>query len=1059
MIKLKTNVNIYFTRTNILMKTKTAGNHQLHNSSRHKGNQIPNPKATMNNDDNNNRNRGYRKFSRSQNRFNNTRFNDGMRMNTFQNDNDLLTDASLSLDDKILRLLNLNRLNNNVKENKIIVNYIINTFGSLLKKQNFSKERTLSNFNNNELQLDNNSLPVWKLQQLGNILFKDYESKNDLQYEKLKLVLEANKSLMAKLGEGNTEKLEKIGKYIISNYSKNINNFETWIDSLGLKDSNIDIANVLNEQRIDKKRGLNENEENQEEEEEIVVVRNNSDINVKPSFLSCSHLRKLGNNALVENNKHSEEEKYIPKLPNFSNDTTGVFTKNSYRKSNLLINDTNVANQYKSLDEDLLNGLQRRITPKKRTSNKRGAINTDIAEIQKALPIFKFKQQLIDIISANQISIIIGETGSGKTTQLCQYIHETFPENKMIITQPRRVAAISVSKRVSEEQNDTNNLVGYKVRFEESLTKNTKILFMTDGILIREFLNDPLLTRYDFVIIDEAHERSLNCDIILGILKKICKIRIDLKVVIMSATLDSELFSDFFNKCPVLRIPGKTFPVEIDYLETPTYDYLNLTIDKAVDIHLNEHLDGDILIFLTGAEEIEKCVEMISLKIGELKAFLDDDDPKREILVLPIYSSLSQAMQDKIFIETDVRKVIVSTNIAETSLTIPNIKYVIDCGYTKINIYNPFLKIDQLKVVPISKQQADQRLGRAGRVKPGKCFRLFTQKTYENELLTSSVPEIQRVNLCNVVLQLKMILNKFKNLNVAIDQSVIKFPFIEPPSLIQFMNALKQLFYLNAIENDGEEGRLSSLGEQMVQFPLDPYLSKTLLESVKLNCSKQVVIIIAFLSLGNSLFEIIKTDKERADFKKIFNKFFKDHEYDSDLLNYLKIYEQMEKNKTQSFNKWCESSYINSKNMIKMIDIMNQLIQIMNSLQLSIKSNDLQKENAIKAFIKAFKTNIVVKKENNLYENLYGYTANRNKKRQDNDKEDEMFIHPSSSLFRKTLKNGSYIMYTSLIMTTKNYMNCLTLLKPEWLLEEKEFKRDHEAFKKIKLERVNVSRD
>ena len=1020
-----------------------------------------------------NSNRDSRQYQRNNyNRsFNNSRFNNRNDNYNFQNNTDFLNDPSISLEDKILKLLNINKNNNNnLKENKIIIDYILDTFTKVLRKNNFDKNKTLSNFNNNELQLNNNSLPFWKLQKLGILLFKDYENNNDIRLEKLKLVLAENKALSKKLGDGNMDKLEKIGKYIVLNYSKNIDTFENWIDSLGLKDSSKEIYEIFNEQTVGKKRALNnvngDNLEKEEEEEDddndITIVRNTDQRTARPSFLNYSHLRNLRRSEIEGDNdkKDSEDEKYVPKLPVFSNDSTGIFTKNSFRKSNLLTNDSDRANEYKNLDDDLLKGLQQRIKYQKKKTIDSGSKNQTISDIQKSLPIYKFKQKIIDLISANQISIVIGETGSGKTTQLCQYIQEIFPDNKMIITQPRRVAAISVSKRVSEEKNDSKNLVGYKVRFEESLTRNTKILFMTDGILIREFLNDPLLTKYDFVIIDEAHERSLNCDIILGILKKICKIRVDLKVIIMSATLDSDMFSNFFNNCPILRIPGKTFPVQTTYLESPTYDYLNLTIDKAVDIHLNELLDGDILIFLTGAEEIEKCVEMINQKIFELKDFLDDDDPKKELLVLPIYSSLSQSLQDKIFIETDVRKIIVSTNIAETSLTIPNIKYVIDCGYTKINVYNPFLKIDQLKVVPISKQQADQRLGRAGRVKPGKCFRLYTENTYEHELLASSVPEIQRVNLCNVVLQLKMILNQFKSLDVGIEQSVIKFPFIEPPSLIQFRNALEQLFYLEAIEDDGAEGRLSGLGEQMVQFPLDPYLSKTLLESVKLNCSKQVLIIISFLNLGNSFFEMIKTDKERANFNKIFNKFFKDNDYDSDLLNYLKIYDQMERNKNESFNRWCENSYINKKNMLKMIDILNQLIQIMKSLDLKIVSNDLKKDNVIKAFIKAFKINIVMKKENNLYENLYYSNTSRNRRKDDrNNQPEEMFIHPTSSLFRESLKNGCYLMYTSLIMTKKNYMNCLTLLKPEWLLEEKEFKRDHEAYKKMKLERVNVPRD
>ncbi|CAI8509994.1 unnamed protein product [Hanseniaspora opuntiae] len=982
---------------------------------------------------------------------------------------DYLNDNTLNIEEKILRFLNLKHVLKTTKESGIVLNYIKGKFMDSLQATNYDKESTIKMFSNGGLDLQNNSLPSWKLQKLANTLYQNYESNNDIQLEKMKTVLSKNQNIKKRLDSTDGSKLDKICRYLIANSEKNSNNINQWLDSFGLSDSVNEIKDILfpKESSTKTKRNQDENDE------EIVILKDTSQKKQIPNFLKYNHLKQLKGDDI--DNKDDGKIDYQPNLPTFSKDTHGLFTRNSSRKSGLLEDkqpkkqNTEDAVDYENLDTDLLKNMEYLKNTKIQNKSKMEK-KSEISDIRQKLPIYQYKQQIIDLISSNQISIIIGETGSGKTTQLCQYIHEVYKNYKIIITQPRRVAAISVSKRVNEEIGIKDKIVsGYKVRFEEQRGSETRILFMTDGILIREFLNDPLLKKYNLVIIDEAHERSLNCDIILGILKKITKIRPDLKVCVMSATLNAEMFSDFFGKCPILRIPGKTFPVELTYLSSPTYDYLTLSIDKAVDIHFNEDLDGDILIFLTGAEEIEKCVEMINEKIKNLGEFLDEDDLKKYISVLPIYSSLSQAVQDKIFIESTFRKIIVSTNIAETSLTIPNIKYVVDCGYTKINVYNPFLKIDQLKVVPVSKQQADQRMGRAGRVKPGKCYRLFTKNTYEHELLDSSVPEIQRVNLCTVVLQLKMILTIFKKMNVNVEQSVIKFPFIEPPSLIQFRNALEQLFYLNAIEDDGEEGSLTNEGRKMVQFPLDPYLSKTLLEASTLNCLKEVLIIISFLNLGNSIFEILKTDKERFEFNKMFVKNFKENEYESDLLNYLKVYKEMERNKEctdlrkkKPFGKWCEEYFINTKNMLKVIDILNQLIQISESIDLEMNSSELKKENVIKAFIKAFKVNIVVKRENNIFENLMNTdkkSKRANNRNMESSIEDELFIHPTSSLFKKSIKNGAYLMYISLIMTKKNYMNVLTVLKPDWILEEKEFKQDTQAYKKIKLERVNIPRE
>lgn len=465
-----------------------------------------------------------------------------------------------------------------------------------------------------------------------------------------------------------------------------------------------------------------------------------------------------------------------------------------------------------------------------------------IAEERKKLPIFDALPQFDKIFRKNQVVILQGETGSGKTTQIPQYILEKgYAGGKLIAcTQPRRVAAISIAKRVAEEMDiELGQQVGYSIRFEEIAGPNTLLKYLTDGMLLREAMTDPKLEKYGVIILDEAHERTLSTDILFGLLKEVMTKRSDLKVVVMSATLDAEKFQDYFKDAPLLSVPGRVYPVEIFYTEHPEEDYVFAIVRTVLQIHAYED-PGDILIFLTGEEEIENACDSIRKEVARYK------DNIGNLLVIPLYSTLPPAIQQKIFDPAPPtnkngipgRKCIISTNIAETSLTIDGIVYVIDSGMSKQKVYNPRMRIESLLVSPISKASAKQRCGRAGRTRPGKCYRIYTEKSYRKELQDTTPPEILRSNLANVVLQLKV-------LGV---ENLVEFDFIDPPAPETLMRALETLHYLKALDDEGD---LTEVGKLMSEFPLDPELSKLIIISPKYGCSEQMLTLVAMLTSPN----------------------------------------------------------------------------------------------------------------------------------------------------------------------------------------------------------------
>lgn len=435
--------------------------------------------------------------------------------------------------------------------------------------------------------------------------------------------------------------------------------------------------------------------------------------------------------------------------------------------------------------------------------------NLSIKEQRETLPVYKFRNQLLEAVAAHQILIVVGDTGSGKTTQMTQYLAEAGYARDGVIgcTQPRRVAAMSVAKRVAEEVGcKLGNEVGYTIRFEDCTTPETKIKYMTDGILQREILLDNMLHKYSCIMLDEAHERTIATDVLFGLLKKTLKRRPDMKLIVTSATLDADKFSEYFYKCPIFSIPGRTFPVEVMYSREPESDYLDAALVTVMQIHLTEPA-GDILLFLTGKEEIDSSCEILSERMKALGPNVP------ELMILPIYGALPSEVASRIFEPAPVgsRKVVIATNIAETSLTIDGIYYVVDPGFVKQSSYDGKLGMDRLQITPISQAQARQRSGRAGRTGPGKCFRLYTEAAFQNEMLPTTIPEIQRQNLSNTILMLKAM-----GIN-----DLLHFDFMDPPPTNTMLTALEELYQLGSLD---DEGLLTRLGRQMADFPMDSTL-------------------------------------------------------------------------------------------------------------------------------------------------------------------------------------------------------------------------------------------
>lgn len=617
-------------------------------------------------------------------------------------------------------------------------------------------------------------------------------------------------------------------------------------------------------------------------------------------------------------------------------------------------------------------------------------------EVRRSLPIFPYREDLLAAIHEHQILVIEGETGSGKTTQIPQYLLEdgyTKGGMKIGCTQPRRVAAMSVAARVAQEMSvKLGNEVGYSIRFEDCTSERTVLKYMTDGMLLREFLTEPDLASYSVIIIDEAHERTLHTDILFGLIKDIARFRPDLKVLVASATLDTERFSCFFDDAPVFRIPGRRFPVDIFYTKAPEADYLEACVVSVLQIHVTQ-APGDVLVFLTGQEEIEACCELLQERCRRLGSKI------AELLVLPIYANLPSDMQAKIFNPTPpgARKVVVATNIAETSLTIDGIIYVIDPGFCKQKSYNARTGMESLIVTPCSRASANQRAGRAGRVAAGKCFRLYTAWAFKHEMEETTVPEIQRTNLGNVVLLLKSL-----GIN-----DLIHFDFMDPPPHETLVLALEQLYALGALNHLGE---LTKLGRRMAELPVDPMLSKMILASEQYKCSEEVLSIAAMLSVNNSIFyrpkdKVVHADNARMNFVVP----------GGDHLVLLNVYTQWVESGYST--QWCYENFIQFRSMRRARDVRDQLEGLMDRIEVEVVSSQGDSVPIRKAVTAGY----------------FYHTARLSKGGYKTVKHQQtVYVHPNSSLFEEQPR---WLIYHELVFTTKEFMRQVIEIESGWLLE------------------------
>lgn len=633
-----------------------------------------------------------------------------------------------------------------------------------------------------------------------------------------------------------------------------------------------------------------------------------------------------------------------------------------------------------------------------------------IEQQRQKLPVFKLRNHILYLVENYQTVVIVGETGCGKSTQIPQYLAEAgwTAEGRVVgVTQPRRVAAVTVAGRVADERGAVlGHEVGYCIRFDDCTDPlATRIKFLTDGMLVREMMVDPLLTKYSVIMLDEAHERTLYTDIAIGLLKKIQKKRGDLRLIVASATLDAEKFRDFFNQnetsdpardtSVTLTVEGRTFPVDIFYLQSPVPDYIKATVDTVVKIHQTEG-DGDILAFLTGQEEVETVVSML---IEQARA-LARTGMKKHLRVLPMYAGLPSFEQMKVFerVSHSVRKVIVATNVAETSITISGIVYVIDCGFMKLRAYNPRTAIECLVVVPVSQASANQRAGRGGRNRSGKCYRLYTEEAFD-QLPQSTVPEMQRSNLAPVILQLKAL---------GID-NVLRFHFMSPPPAQSMVQALELLYALGGLDKDC---RLTEpLGMRIAEFPLNPMFAKMLLESGNFGCSQEVLSIAAMMQIQN-VFVFPSNQKSQAT--RVHRKFAVE---EGDHLTMLNVYEAFIKHNKSS--QWCQEHFLNYKGLVRAATVRDQLKKLLVKFQVPKVSSEGDPDPVLRCIVSGFFANAARFHSSGAYRTI----------RDDH----ELHIHPASVLYAE--KPPRWVIYNEVIQTSKYYMRDVTAIESAWLLE------------------------
>ncbi|WEJ23073.1 ATP-dependent RNA helicase HrpA [Pseudomonas sp. SD17-1] len=623
-----------------------------------------------------------------------------------------------------------------------------------------------------------------------------------------------------------------------------------------------------------------------------------------------------------------------------------------------------------------------------------------------SLPIAAKRDEIKKVLAAHQVLIIAGETGSGKTTQLPKICLELGrgQHGQIAHTQPRRIAARSVATRVAEELGTPlGALVGYQVRFEDQSDANTLVKLMTDGILLAETQHDRFLERYDTIIVDEAHERSLNIDFLLGYLKTLLPRRPDLKVIITSATIDLERFSKHFNDAPIIEVSGRTYPVETWYrpLTSEQDEEGNrveddLTVDQAILATLDEIAahersigkgPGDVLVFLPGEREIRDAAEMLR------KAQL------RHTEILPLYARLSPAEQQKIFQSHPGRRVVLATNVAETSLTVPGIRYVIDSGTARISRYSYRAKVQRLPIEAVSQASANQRKGRCGRVEPGICVRLYSEDDFNGRPAFTD-PEILRTNLAAVILQM---------LHLRLGE-IDAFPFIEPPDGKAISDGFNLLQELSAVNR---ENQLTPLGRQLARLPVDPRLGRMLLEGAKQGSLQELLIVASALSVQDPR----ERPPERQQAADQAHAQWKDSDSDfAALVNLWRGFEEQRQALTASpLRNWCRKNFLNYLRLREWRDAHRQLSLICRDLQLSINKEPADYPRLHKAILSGLLSQIGQKTEDG------DYLGARQRR---------FWVHPSSGLGKK---RPQWLMTAELVETTKLYARMVAKIEPDWI--------------------------
>ena len=603
----------------------------------------------------------------------------------------------------------------------------------------------------------------------------------------------------------------------------------------------------------------------------------------------------------------------------------------------------------------------------------------------KSLPVYEQKQRILDTLKTNQVIIVQSPTGSGKTTQIPVILHEAgYSDNGIIaVTQPRRIAALSVSEFISKQLGTSYpGLVGYKMRFEDKTDLTTRIKIMTDGILLQEMKLDPMMKKYSVIMVDEAHERSLNIDFVLGLLKRVLKVRPDLKIIVSSATMNAEKFSTYFDGCPIVTIDTITYPVTVIY-DPPTIpastntltaeEALLSKISNTIDRILYNRTEGDILIFLPGEKAIKDCINK-----------LYRTPYSRKIQIIPLYGRLPKEEQEKVFDPAPFgrKKVIISTNIAETSVTIDGITSVIDSGLAKLNFYSPRTYTSSLIETPVSKASCNQRRGRAGRTQPGTCYRLYPRKDYDTRE-SYTIEEIFRTDLSEVVLRMAELgITDFET-----------FDFISQPPKEAIRGAVETLRMLKAINPDNT---LSSIGNLMVLFPLPPRVSRIIVESILKypEVMEEVLIAAAFLSTHSPF---VLPQGEEMDARRAHHTF---RDIQGDFVSYVKLYRIYQQQKSRE--QFCKKNYLDEKVMAEIENIVLQLSDIVSAQQIPITGGGSMDDYL--CCIASGMIQFVCVREGR--ENFRTLTA------------DHISIHPGSNMFRT---DPMYIVAGEIVRTSRMF--------------------------------------